>query len=99
MAKCIRTPLPSRRHTSEQSIHSVEGEGGDRKRNREASYVGNGTESEDDESEPSGEGMEMGTSKVEEYCTKPQSSSSSSEGRSRQRAYTHRNKRRYSSQA
>ena len=58
--------VPLSRPPTARSMPSVEGEGFDRGRNREASSFGGVTESGDDESESSGEGVEMVTSEADD---------------------------------
>ena len=58
--------VPLSRPPSARSTPSVEWEGCDHRMNREASSFGGDTESGDDESELSGEGVEMVTSEVDD---------------------------------
>ena len=63
MAKGMRMPILSKTHGS---TPLVEGEGCDHGKNRKASSFGGDTESGDNESESSGVGIEMMTSKADD---------------------------------
>ena len=58
--------IPLSHSPTARSTPSVEGEDCDRERNREASSFGGDTESEDDESVSSGEGVEMVTPEADD---------------------------------